>query len=364
MNSRIAYIIAVVFLVAGWWLYYSRYTATKVPPVVKQPIQPSPTEATTPSPTPVPHTQSLFIPYWADVTGNETFDGYDRLIYFGLTANRSGIVTSDQGYTKFDAFLQLSAPGRQKWVAVRMLDSDLNTNIIKDEKAWEPIAKGMIATVKDNKLDGIVFDFELTGIAFDSLTNDITKFYRYLYDATKNEQIPFAITMYGDVISRHRPYDIARLRYLCNEMMIMAYDFHKSRGEPGPNFPLAGKDTYGYDMHLMADDFLKYVPAENLSVIFGMYGYDWTVDERKRPISQAKAVTLTQINDKFVSNCQLKNCVLTRSEAAGENEVDYVDQYDGLHVVWYEDEESVKRKTEYLESRGITKYARWAYGYF
>lgn len=364
MNSRIAYIIAVVFLLAGGALYYSRSVAPK--PVIRQPVvvQATPSLAPLPTTVPVARRASLFIPYWSELTENDLFDGYDRLIYFGLTANRQGIVTTDPGYKNYQTFLNLPARGTEKWVTLRMLDSDLNMSIIKDEKAWAVIAKDMIATVEDNKLDGIVFDFELSAIAFDSLTNDITKFYRYLYDSAKNSNIPFAITMYGDVFSRRRPFDVARLNFLCNEMMIMAYDFHKSRGEPGPNFPLAGAEKYGYDMKLMTDDFLKYVAPEKLSVIFGMYGYDWTVDERQRPISAAKSLTLSQINTKFVSDCALKNCVITRSDKAGENEVNYVDEYAGFHVVWFEDEQSVKSKMEYLKGRGITKFGRWAYGYF
>ncbi len=364
MNSRIAYIVALVFLIAAGLLYYSRPASPKKTIVKETVIQSTATLQPLPTAIPASRAASIFIPYWSQLSENDVFSGYDRLIYFGLTANRSGIVSTDPGYTNFEAFLTLPARGMEKWVTIRMLDSDLNTNIIKEEKVWKVIADDMIATVEDNNLDGVVFDFELTGIAFDSLTNDITKFYRYLYDSAKNKNIPFAITMYGDVFSRKRPYDIARLSFLCNEMMIMAYDFHKSRGEPGPNFPLAGAEKYGYDMKLMTDDFLKYVPAEKLSVVFGMYGYDWYVDERKRPISPAKAITLSQIDEKFVTNCTLKNCVMTRDDKAGENEVNYVDEYAGLHVVWFEDEQSAKMKTEYLKSRGITKFSRWAYGYF
>ncbi|MBI4226036.1 hypothetical protein HY612_02885, partial [Candidatus Roizmanbacteria bacterium] len=102
--------------------------------------------------------------------------------------------------------------------------------------------------------------------------------------------------------------------------------------------------------------------------------YDWLVDEKKRPFSQAKALTLNQIREKFLQKCEFKNCVIKRDKYSHETEINYIISSPtpdeqliyriDYHIVWFEDEESVKSKTEYLTEKGISSISYWAHGYF
>jgi len=237
--------------------------------------------------------------------------------------------------------------------------------------------------IKNEGFNGIVVDLEIAGIASDNLIKKISNLVEGLSKQAKERNLKFLIAVYGDTFHRHRPYDIDFLSKQVDGIMIMAYDFFKSYGEPGPNFPFNGKQKYGYDFITMVNDFLRFVPAEKLTVIFGMYGYDWTVDEKKRPISQAKALTLAEIKKKFLNDdnirgkefeCQLKNCIIRRDPLAKEVEINYTIASDNpdeegiyridYHIVWYEDEESVATKMKFLEEKGIGSVAYWAYKYF
>ncbi len=55
---------------------------------------------------------------------------------------------------------------------------------------------------------------------------------------------------------------------------------------------------------------------------------------------------------------------MKRDENSGENQVRYVDDAGKQHVVWFEDWDSVAKKQEYLESKGIKSLGFWAYSYF
>src|SRR5258708_6288236 len=72
--------------------------------------------------------KTLFVPYW---TINKTMNisGYDRIIYFGITANTTGIIREDPGYINIDRFLLATTSGAKRLLGVRMLNTDSNKKI-------------------------------------------------------------------------------------------------------------------------------------------------------------------------------------------------------------------------------------------
>lgn len=310
-----------------------------------------------------PFSNSLFVPYWnIPRVGNE-LDSYDAVIYFGISPSANGIDTADSGYVGLSAFTKL--PFKQKkHLTVRMLDDDINTLILNDVEKQKDLIREVIAIAQKNNFSGIVLDLEVFSIFNGRIKNQINDFVQLFYTQLKQERIEFFMTLYGDLFYRKRPYDTEFIGKNTDGIMIMAYDFHKSRGEPGPNFPFSGGSEYSYDFQRMVEDFLRDVPAEKITVVFGMYGYDWIVDEQKRPIKPAKALTLREITKKFIQSCQWKNCVVKRSDTAKETEVDYVDEFDNFHIIWFEDEESMKVKSDYIKNLGVGGVSLWAWGYF
>src|SRR3989338_2268698 len=144
----------------------------------------------------------------------------------------------------------------------------------------------------------------------------------------------------------------------------MAYDLHKTLGTPGPNFPLNGKEKFGTDLATTVDTITKLIDVNKVYVIFGLYGYDWLVDSEKKPIRAAKPAPLKHIKANFIDKCVWKNCVISRDPQATENEINYVDDNGELHIVWYEDEQSVNKKIKYLKSLGIDNFSYWVWGYY
>jgi hypothetical protein len=314
--------------------------------------------------TPVKHkitkkSQAIFLTDWMISDQSEiNLSGYCPIIFFGKHENF--IKEKIQAGNCEDFFY-----------TVKITDADF---VIKNDFFDE---------IKNEGFNGIVVDLEIAGIASDNLIKKISNLVEGLGKQAKEKNLKFLIAVYGDTFYRHRPYDIDFFGKNSDGIMIMAYDFSKSYGEPGPNFPFNGKEKYGYDFITMISDFLRFVPSDKLTVIFGMYGYDWTVDEKKRPISQAKALTLAEIKRKFLSDgdvsgkefeCQLKNCIIRRDPLAKEVEINYTIAADNpdeegiyridYHIVWYEDEESVATKMKFLEEKGIGSVAYWAYNYF
>lgn len=304
---------------------------------------------------------SLFVPYWTLSDGISSTE--DSLIYFGIAAGESGIDKSDEGYKSMAEFLTSVDNSKKKLLTLRMLDQEVSTRTLESKKNQEILIDETIVLASENGFDGIVLDLEYKALPFDSVVNGITSFVSRFYQAAKANGLEFSVLVYGDTFFRVRPYDIKAIGENSDEVMIMAYDFHKSGGNPGPNFPLGGSDIYGYDYAEMTEDFLSVVPAEKLTVVFGMFGYDWRVDEEEAGLGSANALSLAQMQQRFVNGCRFDNCVLVRDEKSKESNVTYSED-NGKHAVWFEDKESVEAKKAFLRDRGINSFSFWAHSFF
>jgi hypothetical protein len=324
-------------------------------------IQSSPS----PTPTVIPAkviNQTLFVPYWSMGTG-ELLPEYQKLIYFGLQVTPTGIDRDDQGYTSLRTFVKESG-GQDKILAIRMIDSKTNFEILKDAKSQDIIMEQSIQEAKAYGFRGLLLNLEVSALPFGSLVDQITVFNERFAVKTRKAGLGYSLTAYGDTFYRLRPFDMAKLAKQVDLVYVMAYDFHKAKGNPGPNFPLGGKDIYGYDYRRMIDNFTDAVPAEKLSVVFGMYGYDWSVDDSGVASEIGEPMALKDVKATIINHCAYLSCEWERDSLSAETKATYSDKLTGKHIVWFEDEESVKRKQEFLKSRGIGSYAYWAHSYF
>ncbi len=302
---------------------------------------------------------TIFVPYWSLDKESSAKGEYDRSVYFGVVPNDDGLIRGEPGFQNIAKYNELFPRG-ERLLALRMTDSDLALHILADKTAQEKVISETVKTVLDNHFSGVVLDLELFSLFDQQVPREINSFVSDFSSASKQNKLYFASAIYGDVFYRHRPYDVKAIGQQVDEIMIMAYDFSKSSGEPGPNFPLEGQARYGYDLGAMIRDFLALVQSEKLSVIFGMYGYDWTVDEQKRPIKPAAVLTDSQIRQKYLLGCGDKNCKVSEDKFSSETKIESGDN----HIVWFEDPKSAQVKQKYLQREGIGSFAYWAFGYF
>lgn len=312
---------------------------------------------------------SLFIPYWMIEDEVQSIDNYDRLLYFGIGVNNNGIDRNDPGYQQLNAFSSNTKSSSEKYLTVRMINT--KASVLKDKDILQKIITDSVDIAIEHDFNGIALDLEVSMILSQDMQTNINSFVKDLYLSSKKNNLKLIFIIYGDVFYRNRGYDVKSIGENSDEIMIMAYDFHKSIGNPGPNFPLDGNKEYGYSFKNMINDFLQIIPKEKISVVFGMYGHDWQVNEKKIPVKQAKALTLNEIKADFLNTCKWEECIVKRDKLSAETEINYVEQaqYEGesvlkYHIVWFEDEESVDKKTEFLKEKGIGSISYWAYGYF
>ncbi|MBI4080214.1 MAG: hypothetical protein HY430_00395 [Candidatus Levybacteria bacterium] len=327
-----------------------------------------PTHIPSPTPTwqPVRQTrekQSIFIPYWA-VKKDDVFQLYDRLLYFGITSDDDGVSKNEAGYQNLAAFSRIAPQESEKILTFRMTDTQTNFSLLDNEVLKKRVIEQTISLAKQYNFSGIALDLEVNALPFDSVVKQINTFVKDFSSAAKKDDLSVVLILYGDIFYRVRPIEVKTVASYADEVMIMAYDLHKIRGEPGPNFPLTGKQAWGYDLQAMLDDYLRFIPPEKMSIIFGMYGYDWEVDEKGKTIGNGSIMTVNKAEKTFSPTCSLSDCSIIRDPSAHESKITYTDQDGTRHIVWYEDEKSAEQKKAYLRNRGIQSFSYWAYSYF
>lgn len=305
---------------------------------------------------------SIFVPYWT--LGRVPIEKeYTKVIYFGVIPTLTGINTAEPGYASLEAF-QEEAVGKEKILALRMLENTNNFKIIESKSIRKKVINETLKVAKDGNFNGVLLDLEVSVIPFESVTKNIATFINEFGTEAKKQNLNFSVAIYGDTYYRLRPFDVKTIGKNADMVMIMAYDFHKARSNPGPNFPLSGKDKYGYDFQTMIKNFAKDVPPEKIAVIFGLFGYDWPVDENGKASATATPLSYYEISEKFLKSCTEKDCLITRDPISAETTITYTGAEGKKHIVWFEDEVSVKAKEDFLNKRGINNISFWSHSYF
>lgn len=308
-------------------------------------------------------TSYLFVPYWSfDAKPlTATYSGY---VYFGIIPTADGIDTKDSSYTKIATFTSVVPPQKEKFLAIQMVDASINEQMLHDMNLQKKIIDQSLEIATSNGFSGIVLDFEYSALAFDSVTKTTTQLMTNFAQTTHLKKKKFYATIYGDVFYRLRPYDVATIGKQADGVFVMAYDFHKASGDPGANFPFQKDSNDDYDFMHMVADFTKQVSVPKLTVVFGMFGYDWKVNSKGQSITTATALSINQIQQSILPACLSLHCQIQHNKTSLETQVSYIDKQQINHILWYEDIQSSQAKQTYLRTNGIQSYAYWANGYF
>lgn len=303
----------------------------------------------------------IFVPYWTFSDSLEV-NGYDNVIYFGVTYDENGISRNEDGFSKLNIFSSNVSPDKKTYLTLRILGEDADSNFLDNQNLQEKVGADLRQIANEFGFEGVVIDYETSAFGFSSTESRINKMYKTLHDEIKKSNLEFLITVFGDNYYRARPYNIKELNNIADKVIIMAYDFHKARLNPGPNFPFSNKDKYGYDFQTMIKDFEKDLDYKKIVVALGYFGYDWKL-ENGVSVEMAEPLSFNQIKSFYLDSCDFERC---KAEVNSDNEsvIRYVDGEGFDHEVWFEDEKSSRKKIEFLNSIGINQIAFWAYSYY
>lgn len=306
----------------------------------------------------------LFVPYWTLGQEDIQEEFSPTLLYFGISVNENGIDREEDGFYNLNRFVNLAPSDSEKILVIRVVNKELASKVFEDKNLEKKIITESIDIAKEYGFDGIALDFEFSAISFPSVVGRINSIYSNFYKESNKNNLSFISIIFGDTYYRARPYDIKFISNNSDKIIVMAYDFHKANGNPGPNFPLGEKNIYGYDFKEMVEDFAQDADFKKLVFAFGLFGYDWEVDEKGNSKAQAEALAYIDIKNEFLNSCQEIDCRITTNKNSQEANVSYIDNEGEKHVVWLETPASMQEKIKYLQGLGFNQTAIWAYSYF
>ena len=363
MKRKRLYMFATLILVVLLGVGYTIFFKSSPPPtpynrLTTYPLQP--TGASRHAPT---SSRSIFVPYWAGEVSQEDRK-YDMYYYFGIRPLADGTIENEAGLQNMPMMDKI--PEKQKKLVIRMLDASITEAILQEKTVQKTFISQIQTIVSKNSFSGIVLDLEVSFTLQASKKEQITQFVQQICTKVKTDYRTCGVLVYGDATYRGRPYDLRALGKATDSILLMAYDFHKAGGEPGPNFSFDDRQNYGYDFKQMISDTIALVTKDKVEVVFGMFGYDWTLNEQGMPLKGAEALSLNSLKLKAESlRLKAESSNLKESiNSAREKSFKYVDSEGLKHIVWYEDEESAAVKTKYLQSVGIGRVSYWAYNYY
>jgi len=229
-----------------------------------------------------PYEVMAFYPYWTSQPVASINYGFLKTIaFFSLEVDQYGDLTNLHGWPHGELVDQAHAHGDRVVVTVTNFSSSQQATLLASATYRDNAVDNIVAQVVAGDADGVNIDFE--GLPYSAKANFVT-FIAELADALDDVLTDPHLTVCTPAIDWNGCFDYDQLAANADYLMIMAYDYHYSGGDPGPVAPLYAGGIWpswaGIDYTL--DDYETYIVPYDLSkVILGLplYGYNWpTVD--------------------------------------------------------------------------------------
>ncbi len=330
-----------------------------------------------------------FLPYWNLKYSDTLQINYlTHLAYFAIDLNSDGTINKkvnskelEPGWNKLNSdttakILYQAKLLKQKTVlTVTAMDPELIESIINSQENSTNAIASVLEVYQKFNFDGINIDFEYVGEPDDLTINNFTLFIKSLKELcqTKSDRCFIDIDVFGDVASKKRLWKLSDLHSHVTNIIVMAYDYYrKSSTQAGPVAPLTGTCKGESDSPCLSQDILQHLSliskiAPSSKIILGIpfYGYEWqTASENFLANTYPKTgslATYQRIQD-LISSPETASL---SAKWSNQTLSPYLIYYKGKNIqqIHYENQQSIKLKTDVLKSANLGGIAIWALGY-
>ena len=224
-----------------------------------------------------------------------------------------------------------------------IIDGPMASALVTNPAARKALISNLVVLAQQRGYAGYVFDLE-------NLSKPALAQYPALLAEARAALKPIGRQVWVTAPFGDDSWNLKRIQSLVDTVMLMAFDQHWTGGDAGP---AAGQDWFETTL---AADMEKLDPAHTV-VIFGAYGYDWTLKDAKGP---AKAATVTFYD--ATQTAHDADAEVTLDDNALNPHYAYADDNGRQHQVWFLDVATVFNQIKVAETYRPQGYALWRMG--
>lgn len=302
-----------------------------------------------------------FWPYWMHPYAYQPdWNCLDYVCYFSLDANADGTLNKDNIEAEY--YIVRDAAHSQKIkvpLALTCFDQDTQDEILAYHR--DELVNNMARKLQDLGADGVCIDFEAVrdsnSLTHGSNTDLMQSFMMKLHDTLKgiNSDYHISFCVLGNV---EKVYRNSALSKYTDAVILMGYEYHWSTS------PVTGAISPYNDPNQLSvgdsvDTLKKYYPSNMIILGLPFYGYDW-------PCTSGEPAARTTGEGAIVyMNSAIANAKMYGRLWDSDTHTPWYkyQSQDVWHQCWYDDEESLGLKFDYINSAQLAGPGFWALGY-
>lgn len=320
-----------------------------------------------------------FLPTW-NVAKQVKVDtaNLTQLIYFGFGVNSKGeIIQFDAEGNETLEWIHFKSPYFKKvrdaakknntkvLVAIKSFDNKNIDDLISNPNSSEKFINQLVKLIADNKLDGVNIDFEYFTDSDFPTSKHLNTFFTKLSEKLKAENPGFIISAdfnAGGVVI-DPAYDMVKLGQVLDQVILMGYDYSTAASHQArPVAPLySGKDESSIDRSITS--MKGRVPFEKLILAVPFYGYEWQTvnnDFQSKTIPETGALATY---DRVIQLIKNRNDIEINWDNKSLTPWLTYSQSGAFKQVYFENEQSIAKKLDYIKDKKLAGVGIWAIGY-
>jgi len=316
-----------------------------------------------------------FLPYWSINRGKRVdWQSLDEVILFDLSVDSQGDIGQDQQdkvglgrILKSDKFAQIKseaeASNTQLGIALTCFNDQSLNQFLSSQTSRDNFINQAIDLIEQYGFESLNIDFEFVDLAQPRSTQQA--FVRLL-EQLKAELpgVKLSFDVYANAVIKHQPYDLVALSPVADQMIIMAYDFHRSNSDnSGPVAPLQTPYASARSILETLQASFGLFPADKTILGVPLYGYEWqtlTKEAYAVAVPQTGALASLDRTEALITDQDLE--VQWDSQALSPWLV-YEDDSGRIKQIYFENLYSLSLKYQLVKQAELAGVAYWALGY-
>ncbi len=250
-------------------------------------------------------------------------------------------------------------------MAIKNFDNKNIDDLISNPVTSDKFITQLTKLVKDNKLDGVNIDFEYFTDSnfptFKHLNNFFTKLNQQL--KAQNPNYIISADFNASAVASDPAYDMVKLGEVIDQIILMGYDYSTTASSQAtPVAPLYSNDGEASIDHSISS-MKGRVPLDKVILAIPFYGYEWqTLD------NQFKSQTIPETGalatyDRVTQLINSRNDIEINWD--NKSQTPWISYYQSgaNKQIYFENEQSISKKLEYIKKADLAGVGIWAIGY-